>query len=319
MGAVTILRQLWRTRVLVAVGLALALFLGIVMAYRVTPGFPPTFKSRQYEVGIASAAVLVDSRSSQVVDVGGGPTRPNVDQLSIRARLLANLMATSPLKDEIAARAGVHSGWLIGHAPTEGGPISSRVPEGPSASISESDPRASVLRLYVNETLPIITADTRARDAATAARIASSSIVELQRYLNAATAANRLPDDRTLVLSRLGPAKSGVETQGHGPLLGLLLFVFVFGLWCAAIIAGSGLARAWRQAAEDSAAEAAARAPIAPPPPPPAAPQERAVEPPPEPAPGPGAHGVLRPDSPLPHTAGSTLPAYASPQGPSSG
>jgi hypothetical protein len=317
MGAVTILRQLWRTRVLVAVGLALALFLGIVMAYRVTPGFPPTFKSRQYEVGIASAAVLVDSRSSQVVDVGGGPTRPNVDQLSIRARLLANLMATSPLKDEIAARAGVHSGWLIGHAPTEGGPTSSRVPEGPSASISESDPRASVLRLYVNETLPIITADTRARDAATAARIASSSIVELQRYLNAATAANRLPDDRTLVLSRLGPAKSGVETQGHGPLLGLLLFVFVFGLWCAAIIAGSGLARAWRQAAEDSAAEAAARAPIAPPPPPPAAPQERAVEPPP--APGPGAHGVLRPDSPLPHTAGSTLPAYASPQGPSSG
>ncbi|HEY0344654.1 MAG TPA: hypothetical protein VGC59_08400 [Solirubrobacteraceae bacterium] len=319
MGAVTILRQLWRTRVLVAVGLALALFLGIVMAYRVTPGFPPTFKSRQYEVGIASAAVLVDSRSSQVVDVGGGPTRPNVDQLSIRARLLANLMATSPLKDEIAARAGVHSGWLIGHAPTEGGPTSSRVPEGPSASISESDPRASVLRLYVNETLPIITADTRARDAATAARIASSSIVELQRYLNAATAANRLPDDRTLVLSRLGPAKSGVETQGHGPLLGLLLFVFVFGLWCAAIIAGSGLARAWRQAAEDSAAEAAARARIAPPPPSPTAPQERAVEPPPEPAPGPGAHGVLRPDSPLPHTAGSTLPAYASPQGPSSG
>jgi hypothetical protein len=319
MGAVTILRQLWRTRLLVAVGLALALFLGIVMAYRVTPGFPPTFKSRQYEVGIASAAVLVDSRSSQVVDVGGGPTRPNVDQLSIRARLLANLMATSPLKDEIAARAGVHSGWLIGHAPTEGGPISSRVPEGPSASISESDPRASVLRLYVNETLPIITADTRAPDAVTAARIASSAIVELQRYLNAATAANRLPDDRTLVLSRLGPAKSGVETQGHGPLLGLLLFVFVFGLWCAAIIAGSGLARAWRQAAEDSAAEAAARAPIAPPPPPPAAPQERAVEPPPAPAPGPGAHGVLRPDSPLPHTAGTTLRAYASPQGPSSG
>jgi hypothetical protein len=121
------------------------------------------------------------------------------------------------------------------------------------------------------------------------------------------------------VLSRLGPAKSGVETQGHGPLLGLLLFVFVFGLWCAAIIAGSGLARAWRQAAEDSAAEAAARAPIAPPPPPPAAPQERAVELPPAPAPGPGAHGVLRPDSPLPHTAGTTLRAYASPQGPSSG
>jgi hypothetical protein len=322
MGAVTILRQLWRTRLLVAVGLALALFLGIVVSYHVTPGFPPTFKSRQYQLGIASAAVLVDSRSSQVVDVGGGPTRPNVDQLSIRARLLANLMATSPLKVEIAVRAGVHAGWLIGHPPTEGGPISGRVPEGPSATISETDPRASVLRLYVNETLPIITADTRAPDAATAARIASSSIVELQRYLNAATAANRLPDDRTLVLSRLGPAKSGVETQGHGPLLGLLLFVFVFGLWCAAIVAGSGLARAWRQAAEESASEAAARTPIAPPPP--AAPQERAVQSPPAAAPGssapaPGVQGMLRPDAPLPHPAGTTLRAYASPQHPSSG
>jgi hypothetical protein len=311
MGAVTILRQLWRTRLLVAVGLALALFLGIVVSYHVTPGFPPTFKSRQYQLGIASAAVLVDSRSSQVVDVGGGPTRPNVDQLSIRARLLANLMATSPLKDEIAARAGVQPGWLIGHPPTEGGPMSARVPEGPSAMISEDDPRASILRLYVNETLPIITADTRAPDAATAARIASSSIVELKRYLNAATAANRLPDDRTLVLSRLGPAKSGVETQGHGPLLGLLLFVFVSGLWCAGIIAVCGLARAWRQAAEESAAEATSRAAIAPPPP--ARPQGHAPEPQPAVAPGAGAQGVL------PHAAGTTFRAYASPRHPSSG
>ena len=63
MGAVTILRQLWRTRLLVAVGLALALVLGIVVSYHVPPGFPPTFKSRQFAVGIASAAVLVDSRS----------------------------------------------------------------------------------------------------------------------------------------------------------------------------------------------------------------------------------------------------------------
>jgi hypothetical protein len=324
MGAVTILRQLWRTRLLVAVGLALALFLGIILAYRVTPGFPPTFKSRQYEVGIASAAVLVDSKSSQVVDVGGGAARPDVDQLSIRARLLANLMATSPLKDAIAARAGVHTGWLIGHPPTEGGPISSRVPEGPSATISEDDPRASVLRLYVNETLPIITADTHAPTAETAARIASSAIAELQRYLKEATAANRLPDNRTLVLSRLGPAKSGVQTQGHGPLLGLLLFVFVFGLWCTAIVVGAGLARAWRQAAEESASEAALRAavaapvlpPQAPPAPPPAPPQDRAAEPPPAPS-APGVQGMLRPDAPLPHAAGTTLRAYSSPQRPS--
>jgi hypothetical protein len=256
MGAVAVLRQLWHHWVLVAVGAALAVAAGLMVTYQVTPGVPPTFKSRQYEVGIASAAVLVDSRTSQVVDLEVGPDRPDVSQVSIRARLLANLMATSPLKDQIAARAGVRPDWLIGHPPAEGGPVANRTPQGPNATIGEDDRRASVLTVYVNETLPIITADVRGPDAATAAKVAGASITMLARYVKAATASNRLPDARSLVVSRLGAAKSGTLTQGNGPLLGVVLFVFVFGAWCAALVAGSSLVRAWREAAGDAATPA---------------------------------------------------------------
>jgi hypothetical protein len=256
MGAVAVLRQLWHHWVLVAVGAALAVVAGLMVAYQVTPGIPPTLKSRQYEVGIASAAVLVDSRTSQVVDLEVGPDRPDVSQVSVRARLLANLMATSPLKDQIAAKAGVRPDWLIGHPPAEGGPVANRTPQGPNATISEDDRRASVLTVYVNETLPIITADVRGPDAATAAKVAGASITMLARYVKAATASNRLPDARALVVSRLGAAKSGTLTQGNGPLLGVVLFVFVFGAWCAALVAGSSLVRAWREAASDAATPA---------------------------------------------------------------
>jgi hypothetical protein len=284
MDAVAILRQLWRSRLVVALGLALALMVGMAVVYRIDPRLPPTFESRQYSVGIASAAALVDSERSQVVDLGGGATRADVAVLSVRARLLANLLATSPLKDEIGARARVRPDWLIAHPPAEGGPIATRTPEGPSATIPETDPRAVVLRLHVNETLPIITAEVVAPDAATAARVAGASVSVLRRHLQAVSAADRVPDARKLVVTKLGGARSATQTRGGGRLLGIALFCVLFAIWCVAIVLVTGLARAWRDAAADGQ-----------------------IPPPPVPAPPPG--GAERgPEPEPPHArAGATV------------
>ena len=62
-------------------------------AYRISLA-PPKLESRQYHVGVASARVLVDTPDSQVVDLNP----KGADALSSRASLLANLMASSPVK-----------------------------------------------------------------------------------------------------------------------------------------------------------------------------------------------------------------------------
>ena len=246
MEAVRILRQLWQQRLWVAAGIGVALIIGLIVAYKITLGLPPSVESRQYQAGASSASVLVDSESSQVVDLGGGPTQPDVAQLSVRARLLANLMATSPMREQIAERAGVRPDWLIAHPPPQIGVASAQPAPRPAAIISENDRRASILRLHVNETLPIITAQVDAPTARAAARIASSAIGELNRYLQSVTAGNRVPDARRLVVTSLGAATSATVTKGRSPLLGLAVFVLLFGLWCAGIVVMSRVTSAWR-------------------------------------------------------------------------
>src|SRR5262245_3315046 len=113
MAAVAIIRELWRFRRLVVVGVVLAITAQLLILYNVTPGLPPTFETRQYEVGVASGAVLIDSQSSQSVDLGTTEVEVDVGSLSARAKLLANLLVTRPLRDEIATAAGVAPDKLL--------------------------------------------------------------------------------------------------------------------------------------------------------------------------------------------------------------
>lgn len=251
MDAVRILRQLWRFRVLVAVGLALALTVGISLTYRVGLGVPPTFESRQYPVGIASAEVLVDSPNSQVIDLGNSETKADVTSLNARARLLADLVATSPLKDRIARRAGIAPDQLIAIRPSVG-PVSDPTPLETGATVSTGDPRAQILSVRVHESLPIIGADTQAPDPATAARISDAAVAELDLYLKNAASAGAVPEARKLLVEPLGPARSSLVTRGPRRTTAVITAVLLFLVWCGGILISSTLARNWRQASEQA-------------------------------------------------------------------
>jgi hypothetical protein len=253
MTAVSVLRELWSRRLLVAVGLALALIVATLMAFSVRLGVPPDFESRQYNVGIASAAVLIDSPSSQVADLGGGgETGPQADvsTLSARARLLANLMSTSPLKDRIATRAGIHPNTLIARAPVGEGITPEPTPLSTGATISEDDPRANILTITVNETLPILAADSQAASAAQAARISSAAVAELPLYLRSVASTDRVPNAQQLVVKPLGTARYTTVQRGPRRLFAAAAAIVLFGLWCVGILFVTGFARAWRQASD---------------------------------------------------------------------
>ncbi|MGZ5387499.1 MAG: hypothetical protein ACXWGS_08750, partial [Solirubrobacterales bacterium] len=94
MDAVTILREIWRCRVPVGVAAVVAIIVGLVLTYTVS--LPP--KSRKYDVGIASSRILVDTPSSQVVNV----EPRGLETLGVRASVLANVMTEGEIKTIIA-------------------------------------------------------------------------------------------------------------------------------------------------------------------------------------------------------------------------
>jgi hypothetical protein len=263
MGAVTILRQLWQRRLVVSLGFVFALLVSTLMAYTVTPGIPPKFASRQYKVGIASAELLVDSPNSQVIDLGGKGPHVDVTSLSARAQLLGDLMATSPLKDRIARRAGIAPSLLIAIRPSAT-PSVEPSPLETGATVRTGDPRANILSVRVQEALPIIGADAQAPDPEVAARISNAAVQELQLYLKDAASADRVPDARKLVVEALGPARSLLVTRGSRGMFSVVVAVLLFGLWNVGVLLTAAFARSWKQVSEfDDEAPRPSAAPFA--------------------------------------------------------
>lgn len=254
MGMIAPLRRLWRLRSLVAVAGVVALLVGLSVAYRIHPPF--SLQSRQYHVGIASAQALVDTPSSQIVDLGGGATATaDIATLSARASLLASLMATSPMKDEIARSVGVAPNRLIAVPPASAVPGATTTPTAPVGStVSLKDPRANILKTSIPELqsgqIPIIAIDTQAPDPRTAARLADEAIVVLQRHLASVAGLDNVPLRHRVVIRELGPAQASAQSRGPGKKLAIIAFLFVFVAGCGAILGLMALIGGWRQADE---------------------------------------------------------------------
>lgn len=240
MAAIGTLRELWRLRRVVRVGIVLAILGALLVSYRVSLGIPPQLESRQYSAGVAEAEVLVDSPKSQVVDLGGGESEDEAESaqidllgLTTRARLLASLMSSSPLKDNVASAAGIRPDKLIVVGPA-GEETAPRATTGTTVALG--DRAANVITLYVDETLPIIVIQVEAPEAATASRLAAAAVSELPAYLDTVAAAENVPDARQLVIEPLGPAASSEIAKGPGQLAAIFVGILILGAWCLAAI-----------------------------------------------------------------------------------
>lgn len=269
MDAVRILRQIFKLRLLVAAGFLVATVVGTLISYQVGLGIPPTFKSRHYEVGVASVDILVDSGNSQVADLGGGRLRTDLASLGTRAQLLANLLTASLLKEQIAVRAGIDPRQF--HARVLAASTDAVAPDA-SALDAPPSPRANALTVSVRDLVPIITIDAQAADAATAGRIARAATAELDSYQSAAII--KVPQGRRLILKTLGKPRVGTAVRGPRRINGVIAFVLILGTWCAVLVIKEPLARRWREAAhdEDETGDAPGAYPSSSPPP---APEKR--------------------------------------------
>jgi hypothetical protein len=227
-----LLRDLWRLRLLVAGVAILAALAGLAVAYRL-----PSMESRKYEVGVATARMLVDTPKSQVIEVAPKGS----EALGVRAGLLASLMVEGELKDAIADRAGLRGDELQGVSTAGAEPTAAEPP----------DPRGYVLTTSVlgsadGEQLPIIQIEAQAPDAPAAAKLADAAVAALGSYLDSRAAAEQVSAGERLRVTGLGAAQARPEARGPRLLFAVAVAIFLFALGCAAMLGFFALLRAWR-------------------------------------------------------------------------
>jgi hypothetical protein len=228
--AVTILRRLWRFRLLLLVVAPIALMTGLFVSFKL-----PSFQSRQYEVGQATARILVDTPASQVIDVAPAGS----DTLGVRATLLSSLMVDGVVKEAIARRAGIPADDL--HGTSEAGVAGATPAKNPNPRGYSLDTK--VLITSKGDPLPVIELTTTGPDAESANRLATASIDGLVDYLKSKAAADAIPDHERLVVSGLGVPAAALVKRGPAPVMAAFAMLFVFGFGCAAILIVDGLVR----------------------------------------------------------------------------
>jgi hypothetical protein len=237
MDTVTILRDLWRRRMLVLGVYVFSLLIGTLILYKIS--FPPKLESRKYEVGVATQRILVDTPSSQVVEIAPKGS----DLLGVRANLLASLMVDGTVKDAIARRAGVNPDDLVG--------ISTSVTDQPINPPADHNAPVMTTKVVTDNDgseLPIIQIDTQASTVGGATRLANAAVAGLRDYLDSKAAAQRIPDVKRLQVEGLGPPQAHTAARGPSRAIAVAAVLFIFGLGCGCILAVLALVRGWRDA-----------------------------------------------------------------------
>ena len=238
MDTVTILRDLWRLRVFVAAMCVLALLGAAAVALKL-----PSLESRRYAVGVATAQILVDTPSSQVVNVAP----KGADTTGGRADLLATLMVNGGIKTTIAQLAGVQPNQIVGVTTAATDPSATAVspPSGPGVYVLKTQ----VLSDSTGNQLPVIELSTQAPNRDGAEKLADAAIAGLSQYLNSKAAKERIPDADRLQVDSLGAPQATAAARGPSNLIAALVFVVILGLGCAGILAVRAVVRGWRAAA----------------------------------------------------------------------
>lgn len=232
MTLVKAIRRLQRRPILLALPLVLACAVGYLMVRSTS------------NVGIASAAALVDSPKSQIADLGAS-SGTDVGTLGFRASLLASLMATAPIKDEIAREAGIPTADLIAIGPATipgTNPAGSVVPATPPPGSASNTLTVTVPTLSTGQ-IPVIQVNGQSPTPAIAAKLANAAFTSLQAYLSSLASSGNISVQQRVVIRTLGPAAAAQATQGPGLILAAVGSIVVFLLACAAIL-GIGSMRA---------------------------------------------------------------------------
>lgn len=228
-----LLHQLWRYKGGVAVCLAFAVLMSLWSLYHVSV-LPPGLTPRHLQIGAASTTVMVDARKSKVVDLRANTQ--DLASLTTRADLLSNVMASSPVRQFIARRAGVAADQVVATASL--GTDLPRSALEPGSERRSSDLIAQTdhyrLAISVNPAQPLIYVNAQAPTGAGAARLADAAVDGLNDYLKMMADTEGIAPRARTRLVQFGRAQGGIVNPSINFEIGLLTFFVSFIVACAA-------------------------------------------------------------------------------------
>jgi hypothetical protein len=242
------LRELSRQRLGLVLSLAFAVFLALSVGYHVTV-VPPGLKKRSVDIGSASTQVLVDTPKTIVLDLKQGTG--DFTAMTDRAVLIGNVMASLPVRQFIARRAGVPAERIQTSTPlTVDQP---RPVAGPESQKHTSDLFKSTdefrLNIQVNPTVPVLSVYAQAPSARAAEQLANAAVDGTRDYLVAVAKTNAVKAGQQVQLSQLGRAHGAVVDQGARLQAMVLVFFFSFAACGATLLFIARVRRGWSAAA----------------------------------------------------------------------
>jgi hypothetical protein len=216
MELVPLLRVLWRRRLVVGVGVLLAIGIGVIVG-----------PAARVHGGVASTRVVLDTPSSQIVfrDPKGA------DTLIWRAALLTELMATEETRARIAHAVGVPESRLVIVVPALTAPALATTLPIAAAEAAAIRPERYVVAFRYDTVLPIISIETHAPDRGAAARLAQAAT----RALQAGSSPQTTDVTQGFVVDAVAPIQARATVSGSGPMKAVVLAFFFLGFWCAGV------------------------------------------------------------------------------------
>jgi hypothetical protein len=237
------LKTLWIRRRLVALGAVIAAIAAFLSVYSVSL-FPPSLNSRTNVFATASTQLLVDTPDSAFADLANDLT-----PLETRASVFARFLASPAALVLIAREANVPVDSIEAEGPYDINlpTIQQEPTAGQRSSQIIGEGALYRLRFENNPVLPIVSAFAQAPTKAEAIALAEAAPRALRGYINGIQAQQDTPEERRVVIRKLGNATGGVVNEGANLQIALLVFLVVFGAWCMLLIPAQTLARGWRE------------------------------------------------------------------------
>jgi hypothetical protein len=193
--------------------------------------FPPEFKGRNLEITSAASHVLVVAPPASRAPAGSS----DFDALTVRADLLAKLMASQSVLERVGRRIGVPPNQVAAVSPiTENVPSVLKEPDSETrANEILLSTRNYRLDIQAKPTGPIIDVYAQAPTPAEAQRLALAATDGLRDYLRALAIRDGVKPGQQVSLRQLGQPRGTVINGGGGIQIAVLTFLVVFALCCS--------------------------------------------------------------------------------------
>jgi hypothetical protein len=248
-------RELWRQKVLVALGIPVALIAAVVSVSNVSL-LPPKIGGGTLEYYSARTQILVDSDSSSIGDLNRDLT-----PMVTRANVYSRFLTTPAALNVIGENAGIPADEIYAEGPYQLGQprfIQEPTAERRGSQLIGRQARYR-LRFDSDPELPIVTVYAEAPSADQATALANGAATGLSDYVTRLQDQQGIAQSSRVAIRRLGSTAGAPVTPGASTKVALFVFFVVLALWCVGVLVALRLRNTWRQA--DAAERSAGAAP----------------------------------------------------------